>query len=111
MFSKQCNALKKEIDKTRLDRYEAELDKRVLTTPSKQSDILLMFGLKALKPDVYREKITGPLIGGDIKIIMAIPGYDEKLRLGNVIEGEIINGSNEGTEKRLSAGVHEEEEV
>ncbi len=84
-FSSASSAIKKEIDNDRLDRYEAELDKRVLTAPSKQSDILLMFGLKALKPDVYREKVT-PLIGGDIKIIMAIPGYDEGLRLTNTID-------------------------
>lgn len=82
VFSKQCTALKKEVDSKRLDRYEKELDNRALGGTSKQSDILLMFGLKALKPGVYREQVsTHPLIG-DIKIVMAIPGYDESLRLG-----------------------------
>ena len=83
VFSKQSTALKKEIDAKRLNRYELELDERALGGKSKQSDILLMFGLKALRPDVYREKVAESRFIGDIKIIMAIPGYDESLRLGS----------------------------
>lgn len=100
VFSSECNALKKEIDKSRLDRYEAELDNRALGGESKQSDILLMFGLKALKPNVYREKVADTRLIGDITIKMAIPGYDESLRLtdGKVIEGEVINATEQGKE-------------
>ena len=56
-FKAQCEALKKEIEDKRLALYEAELDKRALHG-SKQSDILLMFGLKALNPGKYRENIN-----------------------------------------------------
>ena len=84
VFSKQSSAIKKELDNDRLDRYETELDSRALGGVSKQSDILLMFGLKALRPDVYREKVSESRFMGDIKIIMAIPGYDESLRLTEV---------------------------
>ena len=90
VFSKHCNDIKKEIGQRRLEKYEAELEKRALGGESKQSDILLMFGLKAEDPSKYREKQSIPMIMGDITIKMAIPAYDEKLRLtnGRVIEGE-----------------------
>ena len=90
VYKQAFQSLKKEVDSDRLDRYEKELDKRALGGESKQSDILLMFGLKALDPSKYREKQTVPMIMGDITIKMAIPAYDEKLRLteGNIIEGE-----------------------
>lgn len=80
VFMSALSALKKEIDNTRLQRYEAELDRRVLETPSKQSDILLMFGLKAFNPDKYREKpITETRISGNVVIKMDIPPYRDEL--------------------------------
>lgn len=78
IFNNAFGELKKRIDNTRLQKYEAELDKRVLETPSKQSDILLMFGLKALHPDKYREKpATMTQLTGNITIKMDIPEYKE----------------------------------
>ena len=80
VFNQAFTELKKGIDHTRLQRYEAELDRRVLETPSKQSDILLMFGLKAFNPDKYREK--PPMltqIAGNITIKMDIPPYRDEL--------------------------------
>lgn len=65
-------SLKKKIDERRLQAYEAELDKRVLVNPSKQSDILLMFGLKAFNPNKYREK-SETKFSGEIVVRSAIP--------------------------------------
>ncbi len=93
-YNKQFQALKKRIDSDRLEENLKEVHRRGL----EKSDLLLMFETKALAPEIYREKVvTGPLIG-DIKIIMAIPGYDESLRLtdGNTIEGEIVNATEQG---------------
>ncbi|MFC2032745.1 IS630 transposase-related protein, partial [Chloroflexota bacterium] len=55
-YAKAFEELKERIDNDRLDRYEVELDKRALGGESKQSDILLMFGLKSLDPNKYRER-------------------------------------------------------
>lgn len=75
-YSKAFKELKKRIDSLRLEENLKEVHRRGL----EKSDLLLMFETKALAPEIYREKVT-PLIGGDVKIIMAIPGYDESLRL------------------------------
>jgi len=90
VFRKQCTVLKKEVDSHRLERYEKELDNRALGGESKQSDILLMFGLKALNPDRYREKQSIPTIVGDITIKLAIPPYDDVPKLPQVIEAKEI---------------------
>ena len=76
VFSKQCNAIKKEIDTLRLEENLVEVHRRGL----EKSDLLLMFETKALAPEIYREKVSESRFIGDIKIIMAIPGYDESLR-------------------------------
>jgi hypothetical protein len=72
VFNNAFITLKKEIEAKRLELYEKELDKRVLESPSKQSDILLMFGLKAAHPTKYRDQVSQPLIG-NVTIKMDIP--------------------------------------
>ena len=66
-------ALKKNIDNTRLQKYEKELEKRALGGESKHSDILLMFGLKAESPDKYRDKMTAIPFTGSIKVELSVP--------------------------------------
>jgi len=73
VFHSAFISLKKEIDADRLEKYERELDKRILDVPSKQSDILLMFGLKAGHPDKYREKPLTPMMIGNVTIKMDMP--------------------------------------
>lgn len=83
--------LKKEVDADRLEEVEKEIHDRSLDRDAYGSSTLLMFEAKALHPSRYREQVsTHPLIG-DIKIVMAIPGYDENLRLKrpDIIEGEV----------------------
>ena len=90
VYKQAFQALKKEVDSDRLEEIENEIHDRSLDRDAYGSSTLLMFEAKALHPSRYREQVpTHPLIG-DIKIIMAIPAYDEKLRLtdGNIIEGE-----------------------
>lgn len=73
-------AVKKKIDDERLQRYEAELDKRVLQNPSKMSDVLLMFGLKAFSPNKYRERpVIDAQIVGDIVFKMDLPPYIDEV--------------------------------
>ena len=73
-------AIKKEVDSNRLEENLVEVHRRGLD----KSDLLLMFETKALAPEIYREKVAESRFIGDIKIIMAIPGYDESLRLTEV---------------------------
>ena len=89
-YSQAFQEIKKRVDSDRLEQIETEIHNRAMGGESKQSDILLMFEAKALDPGKYREKQAIPMIMGDITIKMAIPAYDEKLRLtnGRVIEGE-----------------------
>lgn len=90
-YNKAFKELKKRVDSDRLEEIENEIHDRSLDRDAYGSSTLLMFEAKALHPSRYREQVsTHPLIG-DIKIIMAIPAYDEKLRLtnGRVIEGEV----------------------
>ena len=81
---------KKEIDADRLEEIEAELHKRAMDKDVYGSTTALIFEAKALNPAKYREKQSVPLIAGDITIKLAIPDYDDKLRLpqGDIIEGE-----------------------
>ena len=90
-YNKAFIELKKRVDSDRLEQIETEIHNRAMGGESKQSDILLMFEAKALDPGKYREKQAIPMIMGNITIKMAIPAYDEKLRLtnGRVIEGEV----------------------
>ena len=90
VYNTAFTELKKRVDSDRLEQIETEIHNRAMGGESKQSDILLMFEAKALDPGKYREKQAIPMIMGDITIKMAIPAYDEKLRLtnGRVIEGE-----------------------
>lgn len=91
-YNQRFQALKKEVDSDRLEEIENEIHDRSLDRDAYGSSTLLMFEAKALHPSRYREQVpTHPLIG-DIKIVMAIPGYDESLRLkeANIIEGEVI---------------------
>lgn len=85
-------ALKKQIDATRLEKYEKELDKRALGGVSKSSDILLMFGLKALHPAKYRDNPSiQPMIGGNVSITWNIPAYtDTPLPPPQIVEGERV---------------------
>lgn len=111
VFNQAFTALKKVIDHTRLQKYEAELDKRVLGTPSKQSDILLMFGLKAFNPDKYREK--PPMmaqIAGNVVIKMDIPPYRDEieskekplaLQEGKANERSVTTGTDKITSEAL----------
>ncbi|GAI05754.1 unnamed protein product [marine sediment metagenome] len=73
-----------------LDELEQELKKRSLEGTDKMSTVALFFALKAEAPTKYREKQAVPMVMGDIIIKMAIPPYDENLRLkeADVIEGE-----------------------
>jgi len=78
VFLQAFSALKKFIDARRLDDYEQELKRRALEGTSKHSDILLMFALKALNPDVYRDKPTlTAQLTGDITVKLAVPSYDD----------------------------------
>jgi hypothetical protein len=65
-------ALKKKIDNERLERLEKELEKRALGGESKQSDILLMFNLKALDPK-YRDRVPTMPFEGTIKVELSVP--------------------------------------
>ena len=87
-------AIKKEVDSNRLEENLVEVHRRGL----EKSDLLLMFETKALAPEIYREKVSESRFIGDIKIIMAIPGYDESLRLNSpdIIEGEIVDAIEQG---------------
>ncbi len=76
-YSKQFQSLKKRIDSDRLEENLREVHRRGL----EKSDLLLMFETKALAPEIYREKVADTRLIGDITIKMAIPGYDEGLRL------------------------------
>lgn len=88
VLSDKAEVIKKEIDAERLELYEAELDKRALTG-SKQSDILLMFGLKALNRDKYEGKqaqaFQGTII---IQSPMPKPDYVEGIEPKLLTEGE-----------------------
>lgn len=75
------------------DVLEAILDQRI-KDGSKQADILLMFALKANKPDKYRELSTVKH-EGNIKIISAVP------RSSNTVVKDITPPDN----KQLSAPV------
>ena len=83
-------ALKKRIDAHRLQIYEAELDKRALEGTSKQSDILLMFALKAEAPDKYREKVNTIPFTGNIKVELSVP----RPQLMTIENKQIGGGSN-----------------
>lgn len=79
LFNKTFGTLKKRINQKRLELFEKELDNRALHG-SKQSDILLMFALKAENPDKYREK--PPMITqltGNITVKMDIPPYKDEI--------------------------------
>ena len=76
LFLQEVQRVKKEVDDRRLQLYEAELDKRVMFG-SKQSDILLMFGLKALNPEKYRERPPETRLIGDITVKLAVPAYTD----------------------------------
>jgi len=76
LFFQKVQRVKKEVDDRRLQLYEAELDKRVMFG-SKQSDILLMFGLKALNPEKYRERPPETKLIGDITVKLAVPPYTD----------------------------------
>ncbi len=84
-YNKAFKALKKRLDSDRLEENEAEIHRRGL----EKSDLLLMFETKKLDTD-YRDKVPNSPMIGDIKIVLAIPAYDEKLRItdGDIIEGE-----------------------
>lgn len=77
VFKEAWETLKKEVDQQRLEQYEDELDKRALGGASKQSDILLMFGLKAFDPGKYREKPPETRLVGDIVVKLAVPAYTD----------------------------------
>lgn len=97
----QLFALAEEVftQKLELELYKRALNKDV----SKMSDVLLMFTLKAKRPDVYREKTIAPTIVGDIIIKMAIPPYNDKLlNKENIIEGEFVESSGSSSSKSLS---------
>ena len=69
-------------------KLELELYRRALgIKQAKMSDVLLMFALKAKRPDVYREKVGEGRFTGEITIRLALPGrrYEE---LPEAIEGE-----------------------
>ena len=89
-YKKAFQALKKEVDADRLEEVENEIHDRSLDRDAYGSSTLLMFEAKALNPSRYREQVPTHSLIGDIKIVMAIPGYDESLRLKSpdIIEGE-----------------------
>lgn len=104
IFNKAFKLLKKRVDNIRLQRYEAELDKRVLDTPSKQSDILLMFGLKAMHPDKYREKaVSETKLTGNITVKMALPRPGETPLIEVEEPIEITDGTKGRSEEEVSA--------
>ena len=73
-FIKLFTQLKKEVLTLSLEEAEAELEDRALgRKPCRMSDILLMFYLKALAPEKYREKAGETRLVGDITIKLAIP--------------------------------------
>ena len=81
-FKEALEALKKRVNQERLQLYEAELDKRALGGVSKQSDILLMFALKAEDPDKYREKVNAIPVSGNIVVELAVPqGPEPKIEV------------------------------
>jgi hypothetical protein len=73
VFKQALLALKKRVDTERLEELEAELHTRAIEGVSKHSDILLMFGLKSLDPDKYREKPQSTHFTGDITVELAVP--------------------------------------
>jgi len=92
----RCYELAKEAYTQKL---ELELYRRSLNAnASKMSDVLLMFTLKARRPDIYREKslIDKPIIG-DITVKLAVPPYDEAMRLVGP-EIKAIESTSPGTE-------------
>ena len=112
-FKQAWQDLKKDIDADRLAKYEAELDKRALFG-SKQSDILLMFGLKSLNPQRYRENAPETRLIGDITVKLGVPSYSpvpiEMKDIKQLKEGDNaiqITGSTEGSKQEVNG---EEEE-
>lgn len=97
VYKEAFQAVKKKVDRDRLEENEAEIHRRGL----EKSDLLLMFETKKLDPD-YREKVAGALITGDITIKLAIPDYDvPRLKEADVIEGkarEVTNAIEQGKE-------------
>lgn len=82
LFQEQVESIKKKLDARRLELYEEELDKRALHG-SKNSDILLMFGLKSLNRDKYEGKGIQQTFQGNIIVQSPIPKPD-------YIEGEVV---------------------
>lgn len=101
-FSHTMHAIKKELDQDLLELHEKDLKDIAFdtTTPKNVRVLAHFFILKALDPDKYREKpLIDKAIIGDITIKLAIPPYNEGMRLEESkivpIEGEfkeIANG-------------------
>lgn len=86
-FRNECNSIKKEIADEKLEENEAEIHRRAL----EKSDLLLMFETKKLDPS-YREQAP-PQAPTDVKIYIAIPPYDEKIRLVRPEIKELTEGN------------------
>ncbi len=81
-------------------KLELELYKRALGyTQAKMSDVLLMFALKARRPDLYREKIPELKLPGEITIKLALPD--------RVYPKELIEASSEASQA-IQEGAKEE---
>lgn len=100
IFSGEVETIKKEIKQRRLDELEAELHSRAMGSKSKQSDILLMFELKAEAPEKYREKPPETRLIGDITVKLAVPPYTDNPVLPEarkqISSGSAIIDSKEG---------------
>ncbi len=73
-FDAECQAARDDY----ADVLESIADKRIRDDTDKASAILLMFRLKALRPDMYRDNQTVHH-EGDIKIITGVPRPDIKV--------------------------------
>ena len=76
-----------------LSELEQILKERANDPKAPMSTVALFFALKAEAPDKYREKsLIDKAIIGDITVKLAIPPYDEKMRLTHSTSSEQAEG-------------------
>lgn len=108
VFAVAFAALKKEIEAHLIELHEANIDDIALNikTPPQSRIFGSLVRLRAAWPEKYRENAPESKFVGEITIKMAIPEYDDSLRLVEKpiisIEKEVSNGQ-EGTGKVTEA--------